>query len=208
MSAKPKDITGMRYGKLTVVSCVYFPGETRMRMLVMCDCGKEKVVSRGNLMKGDHKSCGCSPVGLKHGASGTTEYKIWAAMKRRCVPGSENARHYGDRGIRVCKRWERFEAFFADMGPRPSKSHSIDRVNVNGDYCPSNCRWATPSEQAKNTSRTRMITAFGETKCARDWFNDPRCSVCETTIVDRIDRLGYKPEQAISLPSSGRKRRA
>jgi hypothetical protein len=87
-----------------------------------------------------------------HGLKHTSEYRTWNAMKTRCYnPKSNRFQYYGGRGITVCKRWrDSFAAFYADMGPKPGPEYSIDRIKVNGNYTPRNCRWATPSEQALN----------------------------------------------------------
>jgi len=87
------------------------------------------------------------------------EHYVWRTMLARCHnPNDKNFCHYGGRNIRVCKRWLKYENFVADMGPRPSPAHSLDRINVDGDYKPSNCRWATRSEQQKNKTSTRVYT--------------------------------------------------
>lgn len=90
--------------------------------------------------------------GHKRGKSPSPEYAVWSSMKRRCSEraGAKDRELYFDRGIRVCPRWERFEAFYADMGPRPSATHSLDRVDNDRGYEPDNCRWATPVQQANN----------------------------------------------------------
>lgn len=162
------DLRGQRFGKLVVLS---FAGisRTRSTWLCVCDCGRQKVISAGTLKRGNTRSCGClrqyggSESCIKHGharrhgkgepaGSGTVEYLTWRRMKRRCYNEREhNYRHYGGRGISVCDRWRNsFENFLADMGQRPSSRHSLDRIDVDGNYEPSNCRWATHLEQARN----------------------------------------------------------
>jgi hypothetical protein len=139
-------------------------GLTRWRFV--CDCGQETIAYSGNVKKGSTQSCGCqrrlfsknNEHNLKHGMAGgrgkraAPEYAAWHSMINRCEnPNSQQWDNYGGRGIKVCDRWRNsFEAFFADMGPRPSPKHSIDRVVVNGDYEPKNVRWALPRVQAAN----------------------------------------------------------
>jgi len=132
-------------------------GTTRM-VVARCDCGTELVVCMSNVTRGLTRSCGClrsevlSANKLTHGMTRSPEHRAWAAMKTRCYNENEDGwENYGARGITVCDRWrDSFEAFFADMGPRPGPGYSIDRIDGDGNYQPDNCRWATASEQAQN----------------------------------------------------------
>lgn len=156
------DITGKLINRLTIVSCA---GMKPVRWLCRCDCGNELIVKTGYLNSGNTKSCGClnrdaarSRV-LRHGKHGTSEYNIWQQMRYRC--GNSNHPHYrnyGGRGIRVCDRWQSFDSFYADMGPRPL-GLSLDRIDNDGNYELTNCRWATRSQQNKNQRpRKRPLT--------------------------------------------------
>lgn len=96
--------------------------------------------------------------------NGTTEHKIWLGMRSRCLSPTAAKYHlYGGRGITICKRWGEFSNFFADMGFRPSKRHSLDRIDNDGPYSPENCRWATQSEQCRNQKRNHLVTYMGVT---------------------------------------------
>jgi hypothetical protein len=142
-----------------------------------------------------------SRTNTKHGMRASKEYVTWESMRARCSRQSvDSFPSYGGRGISVCKRWdESFEAFFADMGPKPTHGHSIDRIDTNGDYEPGNCRWATASEQAKNRRNSIALTAFGERKPLLDWLQDPRCVVPETALRKRVS-MGFAHEDAIAVP--------
>lgn len=124
--------------------------------LCIRDCGSETIVPHGNLKNNHTRSCGCivldRPNNTKHNGCGTPEYEAWCKMKARCTQKSYHAyHHYGGRGIRVCDEWiDSFEVFLKDMGHKPSEYHSLDRIDTNGNYEASNCRWATRSEQMKN----------------------------------------------------------
>ena len=133
-----------------------------------CDCGNEISASKPNLMRGATKSCGCwkrmtAGFGvLRHGMSKSDEYKIWFGLFKRCRnPNYREFHLYGGKGVSISKEWESFETFYKDMGPRPSKSHSIDRIDSNGNYEASNCRWATKKEQSHNTNRVRLVSYNG-----------------------------------------------
>lgn len=106
---------------------------------------------------------------VTHGKSRTVEYRAWVHMRERCSnPNTQHFDRYGGRGISVCERWDSFENFYADMGPRP-QGMSIERIDVNGNYCPENCKWATKVEQMSNTRRSRLFTFYGKTLTLSAW---------------------------------------
>lgn len=126
---------------------------------------------------------------------------IYNDMIRRCVnPRRSDFGHYGGKGIAVAPEWRGrggFERFLAHIGPRPSPRHSVDRIDNDGDYAPGNVRWATQKEQTRNFSRTRLITAFGRTQPLAAWAEELGCA--SRLISQRIDMLGWDPEDAVSL---------
>ncbi len=154
------ELAGKRFGKLVVETSAGRRGR-KLFWKCACDCGNIKEVEGQVLREGRTRSCGC--VTRTHGKTGTQEHAIWRGMRTRCNnPNASAYPKYGARGIRVCERWDSFENFLSDMGARPSKHHSVDRINPDGNYEPSNCRWATTVEQCNNRRATRYIEYRGE----------------------------------------------
>jgi hypothetical protein len=160
-----KDLTGQRFGTLTVIYRTDNAADGHTRWYCKCDCGNFKVAQSNNLKAGNVRSCGClaqekaAVLNLTHGLTKTKEFKAWDSMKQRCLnPKNPSYIHYGGRGITICDRWLlSFESFYVDMGLSPSINHSVDRIDVNGNYEPGNCKWSTAREQRLN-QRPRQKT--------------------------------------------------
>lgn len=160
-------IIGKKFGKLTVKSEPIRYKLYQYEVWCDCDCGNECVANFNRLKRGRKKSCGClEGVGgaPKHGKSGTPIYAVWNNMLSRCYnPKHTSYKDYGARGIEVCDKWKgSFEAFYEDMGDRPSDQHSIERLDVDGNYEKSNCTWATLDQQKRNKRWTIWVNYYGE----------------------------------------------
>ncbi|OIN06138.1 hypothetical protein BFS86_19740 [Shewanella algae] len=167
------DVIGMRFERLLVLDDGDKSPNGRRTVKCVCDCGKITIVDPRSLRSGDTRSCGClqkeavsrSVIALHttHGQSRSSEYNTWIKIRDRCTnPRNLKFKDYGYRGIKVCHDWlESFDAFFRDMGEKPRKSWSIDRIDVNGDYEPNNCRWADPKTQSRNKRSHRIVELEG-----------------------------------------------
>lgn len=157
-----ESLIGKRFGRLLVLSFHSYD-KYISKWNCQCDCGNEKIVTRNALTSGNTKSCGCLKKDLQtvHGMWKTPEYKTWVNIKTRCYDkNTPYYKNYGGRGIKVCDRWiNSFENFYTDMGKRPSSKHSIERVNNNGNYDPSNCVWGTDTEQQHNIRKQKNNTS-------------------------------------------------
>lgn len=183
--------------------------------LCMCDCGNETVVSGGHLRGLKTKSCGCSRKETKnftHKMTGSRLYKVWHAMKSRCYyEKSEMFKHYGGRGIMVCDEWKNSFISFYDWSIKNGYDENaergqctIDRIDVNGNYEPNNCRWATIKQQANNTRRNHLIKYNGKTQTVSQWANE--LGVEPDSIFNRLQK-GFTEEEALTLKFNERRKR-
>lgn len=204
-----QDLAGQRFGRLTVIKRAFI-GKGNVRWHCYCNCGEQCTILASQLKSGRTTSCGCyrreasRARQLKHGAVGTPEYTTWASMRQRCLdPGYEDYKNYGGRGVCICSRWEDFLVFLADMGTRPP-GKTLERRDVNGDYTPENCCWATQQEQQRNRRNNHLITYKGRTQCLVAWAE--QLGFDYATLRDRLNRYGYTIEEALTLPLLPRKR--
>lgn len=210
------DLIGQRFGRLTVIARLAERQNRKVMWRCRCQCGNETTAQGARLRSGITASCGCLKIdqlrarNISHGESQrgsvTTEYRCWSHLKERCLNmRSKDFRHYGGRGIKICDRWplgdeqrSGYECFLADMGRKPTAGHSIDRVDVNGNYEPSNCRWALDDTQAQNRRSNRILSVFGENLPVS--VAAKRYDINEHALHKRL-RLGWSAERALTTPS-------
>lgn len=208
-----KDITGQKFGRLTAIS---YYGKTKANhslWLCKCECGNTKTIELGSLTRNRTKSCGCldkeahilHPNRTTHGGCGTRLYRIWKVVKNRCLnPNTPDYKKwYGGRGITICEEWKNnFQAFYDwAMANGYNDTLSIDRIDENGNYCPENCRWATPKVQASNKRNVPRITYKGETHCLAEWseiLNIP------LNVLRSRKHSGWTTERMFEQPVGGR----
>ncbi len=207
----PIDLTGMTIGYW------YIKGpapplrdkENRIikRWYARCRCGTEKIVRDSELRRGGSLSCGCynREISSTHHETKTRLYEIWHGLKQRCNnPNSKDAKNYSSRGITVCDEWNNSYEAFRDWAVFNGYHDglSIDRIDVNGDYCPENCRWATAKEQCRNTRVNHLLTYNGETKTIAEWAEIT--GIDYYTLAKRVEQ-GWSDERAITQPVDHRK---
>lgn len=172
-------LTGERFGRWIVLSRSHKNERGEIYWNCRCDCGRDGVVQAKTLRVGQSTSCGCyhREAVTTHGMSKSRTWKSWDSMHQRCTNSSAPDYHrYGGRGIRITERWNFFEHFLDDLGERP-KEMSLERNDVNGDYEPGNCRWATATEQQRNRQDAILLTLNGVTKNIHDWAEKVGISV-------------------------------
>jgi hypothetical protein len=196
-----------KYGRLAILKILPERNSGHIMAACLCDCGNEVTVSLSSLRAGRTKSCGCYRKEVTyntwstHGLCKTRLYSIWTDIKRRCY-NSANKRYncYGGRGISVCDEWlNDFPAFY-DWANQSGYAAglTIDRIDVNGNYEPANCRWATWKQQANNTTRNHMLTYKGETLTLSQW--EERTGLNRDLLKDRINKLHWSDERALTTP--------
>lgn len=201
------NFAGKKFAKLTAVKFIEMKNGRQM-WLFKCDCGNEIITRRSRVFE-TTKSCGCLAIEKKrllknsktHGHTTNNKisstYGIWNAIKSRCLrKNCPEYKYYGERGIKICEKWMKFEGFLEDMGERPG-GMSIDRINNEDGYYKENCRWATRKEQARNTRKNTFLTINGEAKTIAEWAEISKLN--STTIIRRL-KLGWKEDFLLIKP--------
>lgn len=199
------DLTGQRFGRLTVVGIAERLNGQRVKWICRCDCGNNAIVSGTHLKSGHTISCGCykiektKEVNGKHFLSRKERlYVVWMNMRLRCRnPKNKRYKNYGGRGITICDQWEdymEFRKWALENGY--SENLTIDRIDVNGNYCPENCRWADIETQSNNRTNNHFIEALGQRMTAKQWGE--KTGIPASTIIARINKLGWSDEKAVS----------
>lgn len=199
-----KDYTGQRFARLVALSFVERRNSGGSIWRFLCDCGTEKDISAKMVVSGHTSSCGCVAKeklvdrNKKHGLSKSykSTYRSWKDMRSRCGNVNDfDYADYGGRGIRVCEQWEDFAVFFRDMGARPN-GKTLDRIDVNGNYRPENCRWADAKTQANNKRNNRLVEYQGQTRTLAQWCEN--FGIEQSKVKYRIN-AGWSLEDAFKL---------
>lgn len=207
INSERDDITGKKFGRLTVIKMVERNKFNQIQYLCKCECGNEKIILGSVLRSGHTQSCGClhkeiiGKASKKHGKTNTRIYQTWCNIKARCYNSANTYYYnYGGRGIIMCDEWKNnFENFYEwGINNGYSDNLTIDRIDVNGNYEPNNCRWTTREIQNKNTRRTRKITINNETHCLSEWCNIYKIN--KGTVLSRILRNGWDEVRAVTTP--------
>ena len=212
-----KDLTGKRFGRLVVIerveSHIQPNGQRKTQWLCQCDCGEKIIIKASDLKSGHTRSCGCLRIEkiTKHGLFGTRIYIIWHNIKHRCYnPKDSNYKNYGSRGITMCKEWlNDFHSFYNwamtngyDENAKRGEC-TIDRIDVNGNYCPENCKWSNAKTQANNTTKTINLTYKGLTHTLSEWSDI--VNISRPTLWARLKVHKWSIEKALTTPIKGRK---
>jgi hypothetical protein len=195
------NLTGEKFGLLTVLSRQANDGSGSSMWLCLCECGNHRVVAGTGLRAGRNKSCGCASPRFTssrvstHGMSGSRTYRIWLGMHARCSPSNKTKPHlYYLKGIRVCESWQSFDNFLADMGEAPT-GLTIERKNGDLGYDKSNCKWATPKEQANNTTKNVRLEHGGKSQTIAQWADEK--GIKQNTLLYRL-RRGWDVSRALT----------
>lgn len=201
------DLTGKKFERLTVIKRVENSKSGQTRWLCKCDCGNETIVWGNHLRSGHTRSCGCInkeicakiPHKAKHGFHGTRLYRIWTGMKNRTSPNQKASfKNYSGRGITLCDEWKEFMPFYNwAMNNGYKDTLSIDRIDVNGNYEPSNCRWATFETQQNNKRTNRYISYNGETHTMSEWNKIKKFPY---RLLNNRLKYGWSIERALTTP--------
>ena len=203
------EMIGMRFGRYEILKVVGVDKHQKVLFECRCDCGNIRNISRNALVTGNTKSCGCLNLekiklpkthGETAGHTVTPTYRAWLNAKQRCNnPKNAEWHIYGEKGIKMCPEWEQsYEKFLADVGRKPGREYSIERIRSNGDYEPGNVKWATAAEQSRNTSQTRLIEYNGKTQCLTDWATELGFNA--RTLGSRLNVGGWSVEKAFTTP--------
>lgn len=200
-----KDLTGQKFGKWTVIRRVIRENEKRIRYLCKCECGAEHIVIGTTLTSGEStkcKKCGYKyAIHYTHNMYNTRLYTIWENMKSRCNRNTATGyKYYGGKGVEVCKEWQTDFMNFYNWAMKNGYSDnlSIDRIDVNGNYEPANCRWITMAEQQNNKTVNHFLTYKGETHTIKQWSDITGLS--QKVILGRVNRYGWTTERALTEP--------
>lgn len=198
---KLSNLIKQRFGRLIVLSRQGSIGK-KVSWLCLCDCGNKKLVTSYRLQSGQTKSCGCLQRELArsrhttHGMTNTKIYEVWKHMHSRCRDKTDKSyKDYGNRGIKVCKRWFKFENFYRDMGDLP-RGLTIERIDNDRGYFPDNCKWATPKEQANNKRTNILIEYQGQHLTLSQWAD--KIHVKYPALWDRIRKAHWLIEKSLT----------
>ena len=194
-------LTNTKVGRLSIYERVVAPLASEVNLRAkwavfyrcICECGTEKIIAKDSLLSQRTQSCGCLQIEKTHDRHThyndlyPIEYHAWKSMRQRCTnPNEKEYPRYGGRGISMDPTWEDFLVFYADVGPRPEKGYSLDRIDVDGNYNKENCRWATAKTQANNRRNNRRFTHDGRTLTVSEWARE--LGIEPTTLFRRLQR--------------------